>query len=311
FYLAAWLPISEQKKVIAHELVHAPQDQHFNLRRFDKWPKGDSDAELAVHALIEGDATMLMIQYDLQEQGIKLDVINATSLTDTMLSENTEDDSKLYPVLAAAPRVLRETLQFPYVYGAGFVQALCRARAHEGLNRSFSNLPESTEQIMHPDHFLLHDEPIKVEIPELGAALGADWKCIDQDVNGEFGYLVLLSQFVPKGLARTAAEGWGGDRYLLYENAKTGALLVAQFTTWDTEADAREFFDAYSRRMEARYKLSGAEPETKPPLYKTNEGLASLELRGKDVAVIEGASSASELQSLFVALWQSKKMKRH
>src|SRR6185503_12007615 len=47
FYLAAWLPLSDQKRVIAHELVHALQDQHFNLRRFEKWPKGDSDAELA------------------------------------------------------------------------------------------------------------------------------------------------------------------------------------------------------------------------------------------------------------------------
>ena len=42
FYLAAWLPLSEQKKVIAHELVHALQDQHFNLSRFERWPKGDS-----------------------------------------------------------------------------------------------------------------------------------------------------------------------------------------------------------------------------------------------------------------------------
>ncbi|HEY6331869.1 MAG TPA: hypothetical protein VI756_21255, partial [Blastocatellia bacterium] len=57
FYLAAWLPLSEQKTVMAHELTHALQDQHFNLKRFDKWPKGDSDAELAAHSLVEGEAT--------------------------------------------------------------------------------------------------------------------------------------------------------------------------------------------------------------------------------------------------------------
>ena len=63
FYLADWIEVEGQKPVMAHELTHALQDQHFNLKRFEKWPKGDSDAELAAHALIEGDATLAMTVY--------------------------------------------------------------------------------------------------------------------------------------------------------------------------------------------------------------------------------------------------------
>ena len=63
FYLADWIDIDGQRPIMAHELTHALQDQHFNLRRFDHWPKGDSDAELAAHALIEGDATLTMALY--------------------------------------------------------------------------------------------------------------------------------------------------------------------------------------------------------------------------------------------------------
>jgi len=63
FYLADWIELEGQKPVMAHELTHALQDQHFNLRRFEKWPKGDADAELAVHALVEGDATLAMTFY--------------------------------------------------------------------------------------------------------------------------------------------------------------------------------------------------------------------------------------------------------
>ena len=63
FYLADWIEIDGQKPVMAHELTHALQDQHFNLKRFEKWAKGDSDAELAAHALIEGDATLAMTLY--------------------------------------------------------------------------------------------------------------------------------------------------------------------------------------------------------------------------------------------------------
>src|SRR5258706_5820443 len=59
-HLADWIDLDGQKPVMAHELTHALQDQHFNLRRFEHWPKGDSDAELAAHALIEGDATLAM-----------------------------------------------------------------------------------------------------------------------------------------------------------------------------------------------------------------------------------------------------------
>ncbi len=63
FHLADWIDADAQKPIMAHELVHALQDQHFNLRRFEQWPKGDSDAQLAAHALIEGDATLAMSQY--------------------------------------------------------------------------------------------------------------------------------------------------------------------------------------------------------------------------------------------------------
>src|SRR5436190_18214742 len=63
FHLADWIDVEGQRPVMAHELTHALQDQHFDLRRFEHWPKGDSDAELAAHALIEGDATLAMVMY--------------------------------------------------------------------------------------------------------------------------------------------------------------------------------------------------------------------------------------------------------
>src|SRR5262252_6094149 len=108
FYLASWLPIGEQKGVMAHELTHALQDQHFNLRRFEKWPKGDSDAELAAHALVEDEATVVMLQYSAEKDGWNLDLAKVPSLTDRMLEQDSGDDSAKYPVLSGAPMVLKE-----------------------------------------------------------------------------------------------------------------------------------------------------------------------------------------------------------
>ncbi|MEK6323029.1 MAG: hypothetical protein AABN33_15255 [Acidobacteriota bacterium] len=308
FYLAAWLPLSDQKRVIAHELVHALQDQHFNLRRFEDWPKGDSDAELAAHALVEGEATLVMIEYDFDQQGMKFDITKIGSLTDSLIDQDSDSEAKNYPVLANAPKVLKENLQFPYLYGAGFVGAVLKNRSWQALDTTYERLPASTEQIMHPERFLVRDDPVKIEVPDLVGALGPDWKKADADVNGEFGYLVALAEFIPKRAARTAAAGWGGDRYALYENKATGALVLAQYTAWDTENDAKEFFDAYSERTQKRYKLAKpVDLNARPGVYETNEGLASIELRGKDVVLVEGAQNREQLSRVSGTIWKSKK----
>lgn len=308
FFLAAWLPIADQKTVMAHELVHTLQDQHFDLKRFNKWPEGDSDAEMAAHALIEGDATLVMYQYIFAEQGLNLDLTKIGSLTKLMLDASNVNDEKLYPVLAQAPAVLRESLQFPYVYGIGFVQEVAKQRSFQTVNDIYRNLPASTEQIIHPERFLNGDNPVKIDLPDITNELGKDWKRIDTDIQGEFGIQIILAEFTDNSASRKAAEGWGGDQYALYEDKKTGALMFVIFTTWDTENDAREFFSIYDRRTEKRYNLSRpAHLNIDTRTYETNEGVAALEVKGKDVLVIEGAQSREQLQQVAKQLWQSKK----
>ena len=310
FYLAAWVPISEQRTVMAHELMHALQDQHFNLRRFEDWPKGDSDAELAVHALIEGEATIMMYQYALDREGVKLDVTLLGSLTERMLADSSPDDASRYPVLAGAPAVLRDGLQFPYIYGAGFVQEVLKSGSWSAVDKSYSRLPASTEQIMHPERFITRDDPVKIDMPDLAGALGREWKKADADVNGEFGYQIALREFIGKAAVKAAA-GWGGDRYLLYEDSRNGATMLAQFTVWDSAQDAVEFFDAYSERTEKRYKVKrSADATDKLRVYATAEGIVSIELRGKDVVIIEGAQDGQQLARLSEKVWQSKKSVR-
>jgi len=308
FYLASWLPISEQKSVMAHELTHALQDQHFNLRRFERWPKGDSDAELAAHALMEGEATAVMLQYSAEKDGWNLDLAKVPSLTEKMLEQDSGDDSAKYPVLAGAPMVLKENLQFPYVYGLGFVQGVLKSRSWRQLDDCYAHLPASTKQIMHPDRYLRHDDPVKIQMQDLSQVMGKGWKRADEDVNGEFGYMVLLAQFINKMSARAAADGWSGDRYALYENPTTGDSVLAQYTTWDTAKDAREFFDAYADRSEVRYNVQRSD-KSQPDncTIETSEGLVYISLRNNDVIVIEGARSQQQTASLAELLWKSKK----
>src|SRR5215218_4938309 len=107
FYLADWIELEGQKPVMAHELTHALQDQHFNLKRFENWPKGDSDAELAAHALIEGDATLVMGHY------VGRNPARILALMKSMGSSQSGTEQ-----IERAPRALRESLLFPYEEGS-------------------------------------------------------------------------------------------------------------------------------------------------------------------------------------------------
>jgi hypothetical protein len=308
FFLAAWLPIPEQKTVMAHELMHALQDQHFNLRRFEHWPKGDSDAEMAAHALVEGEATIVMYQYTAEKDHLEFDVTKMDSLTARMLEQSDDMDPARYPVLSNAPTVLREGLQFPYIYGIGFVQEILKRRSWKGVNQSYDRLPTSTEQIIHPERFLFRDDPVKIKVADLQSVLGPKWRKVDADVNGEYGYQLLLGEFIDKREARVAADGWDGDCYELFEDTTTGALLLAQYTTWDRASDAKEFFDLYSKRIEKRYNVpQPGDLYARPRIYETDEGLVAIELRDRDVVIIEGAESRAELTRLSTRLWESKK----
>src|SRR5580765_846053 len=110
FHLADWIDVEGQKPVMSHELTHALQDQHFDLRRFEHWPKGDADAELAAHALIEGDATLAMVMY------ISSDPMRFLKSLRSMDVQTKEFDQ--------APRVIRESLLFPYQEGLNWTRAL-------------------------------------------------------------------------------------------------------------------------------------------------------------------------------------------
>jgi hypothetical protein len=292
FYLADWIPLAEQQPVMAHELTHALADQHFNLRRFEKWRDGDGDAEMAARALVEGDATALMIEYALVERGIPHDLgALPVSLTD-LLRDGGGGDTE-HPVFSSAPEVMRQSLQFPYVYGAGFVQALLKSGSWATVSAAYTELPASTEQVLHPEKYLAREKPVAVALPDLSADLGRGWRRADDDVNGEFGLYLILKDKLGEREAAAAAAGWGGDRYGFYLDATGQRATLVQVTAWDTESDAAEFFAAYSERTARRYGLSdtgAAGPNARQ--WVTPDGIARVERSGKRVVAIEGFRGA-------------------
>jgi hypothetical protein len=310
FHLADWIDADGQRPVMAHELTHALQDHHFNLRRFEKWPKGDSDAELAAHSLIEGDATLAMVLYIANNPLRALTFLKSIG---TMAGASEE--------LNQAPRAVRESLLFPYQEGLNWTRELYRLGGWNEVSEAFTTLPQSTEQILHPEKYFAHEAPVKVVLPDLapllkkseppasagGSKTQVTWKRISSDVNGEFGLYLILDQFLksPEESHRAAA-GWAGDRTAVYESSK-GEVLYVSLSTWDTEKDAREFFDAYVKRTQLRYPGARPVPSQGSPglqTFRTIEGITAIDLSGSRILIIEGLPDEQKTVALLKALRQ-------
>src|SRR5207253_282554 len=137
------------------------------------------------------------------------------------------------------------------------------------------------------------------------------WKRLDSDVDGEWGFYLILDQFLKSPAeSRRAAAGWGGDRFALYEGPRGEAMLVS-LSVWDTENDAREFLDAYVKRTQLRYPDSTPSASTEPRApgrdscaFRTSEGLVTIDLIGSRVLIIEGAPDLRARGVLMNALGQ-------
>src|SRR5215213_9863819 len=298
FYLADWIELEGQKPVMAHELTHALQDQHFNLKRFEKWPKGDSDAELAAHALIEGDATLAMTLYLAKHPMIALAFIRTSQETS---SERFKQ----------APRALQASLLFPYSEGSQWATQVYRRGGWEMVSNAFTKLPQSTEQILHPEKYFSYEAPVMLTLPNFRNVLGPRWKRIDSDVNGEWGYYLVLDEYLNSASeSKKASAGWGGDRFAIYEGARPSDVFLAQITAWDTPEDAKEFFDAYLKRSQKRFDSAsttagnGSTTADGRNDWKGPSGRGSIELRGSRVVIVEGVPAKANVDRLLRMIWQ-------
>ncbi len=282
--LADWLPAAIQAPVLVHELVHALQGRHLDLRKFIERRPGRGDGLLARHALLEGEATAIMIELALQAMG--LDATRAPSLGS--LADLAAGAGS--PILGAAPKFLRDQLLFPYSAGANFVTAFRRRHPWPAFSRLYADPPRSTAQILHPEKYLdRRDDPQLVLLPDVRGLLGPGWTLVVENDAGEFGVRSILERFLPEAEAGTAAAGWGGDRFQLYERGGGVRRALVFLTAWDTEADAREFADAYARlvpkKVPAARSGRGAGGRW---TWRHGRDVLVVEPQGADVLVMEG-----------------------
>lgn len=216
----------------AHEFTHQLQDQHFDLDKLGLDATDQSDRSLGRLALVEGDAVSAQSSWMTAN-------LNAQELGELLAASL---DPAALEALNNAPAYLRETAIFPYQDGLGFVSQLILDGGYPTVDAAFTNPPDSTEQVLHPDKYVHREQPIKVSIASgVPETLGSGWSAVGQDTLGELVLRIWLTEggVLPVG-ARTATAGWGGDRVALYRGPG-GATAMLVRSEWDTAADAAEF----------------------------------------------------------------------
>ncbi len=282
-YLIRGVPA--QGMIAAHEMTHALQDQHFDLKAIQEaqGKQEDSDREAGLLACIEGDATVIMMDY-LQQgggpaQGLRM-------LLEILVNPGWAS-GQLAALAAMPPALLREAT-FPYEDGKEFVEKVRQARGLPGVDALFKDPPASTEQVLHPEKFLgaKRDEPVGVPLPpgKLEARLGPGWKSLNADTRGELGIQAALRCFLPEAEADQAAAGWGGDRFVLLSR-EADRLLVWR-TAWDSEADAGEFEQALRQSLEKRFGPA------KAGIFTHGASSARILHTGNRVDLLDGVSRA-------------------
>ena len=303
-YIADWITMGNDA-IMAHEIDHALQDQHFQIGRWMMAEKKNADATVARQSLIEGDGLALMLEF--------------SSPTPVPWGQDGFVDSVVammamgMATLGDTPLVLKESLVFPYLSGVKFIAEIRKTHPWSMVDAVYKKPPLSSEHILHPSTYAAYERPVAIKPAAVPALKGMKQRY--DNVLGQLGLSILLRQHkVADWSARIASAGWGGDRLALFAPSgadKTGKATVGVvYTVWDSPVDAVEFFAAVSDAMPSL--SGGAQASSKPDLLEFGMAggkVAVVERRGDAVVLIVGAPAAAAAPAR-EQVWKSWTVKR-
>lgn len=273
--LLDWVPIDQQKPVMAHELTHALQDQRMNLRKWqDPEPEGvaknvkednehiaTDEAGTAREAVLEGQAMVTFADYYLDTHGYRGKTLRDVPQMGDMLA-NGAGDSSDSPVLGRAPLVLQQALLFPYREGLVFE---AKVLASGGTEKAFAGVldapPSASAQILHPDVYLANAPMPVLRLPDVHPELTkAGWLPYDVGVMGELDVRMTTELFGGRPLAEALAPNWAGGIYLAAQKkdaseadkGTTKSIGLMYLSRWKNADSAASF----SRSLSSRCRVS-------------------------------------------------------
>ena len=325
--LLDWVPIDQQKPVMAHELTHALQDQKVGLKNWedlepDSVAKNVEDdakhiqtdeTDTAREAVLEGQAMVSFADYMLKPTGKTLKDVPAVG---EQLQAGAGDMSDS-PVLARAPLILQQSLLFPYTEGLAFEQAVL---LKAGTERAFTGVldapPNTSAEIMHPNDYMARKPEPLLALPDIHPTLdGAGYEPYDVGVMGELDVRMTAELFGGKPLAEALAPQWDGGVYYAAQRKSasdadkqtTKSIAILYLSRWKNAEAARSFFHVFEQQLPRQYdgleRRKTDETDAEERVYSTKEGDVLLSMKGNEVWVSEGfeLATATKLREMVMS----------
>jgi hypothetical protein len=273
------------RATLAHELMHALQDQHFSLLG-----GADSrDEQLARQGVSEGDANYVEALYEercaagaaggnastatASDSTATANESTVTSTATTTADETATQDEGWdcidRPDRSSAGQISESnlgvylTVIFPYSDGPGFVHQIRERGGWAAVNALYDQPPQSAEQLIHPGAYP-DDDPARMGIPDRSDERWSRYSLDQQSQRlGEASVFAMFwyQQTVDRSSIRDGtgaystynysappSAGWAGDTLVPYRT-EAGADGYVWRLQWDTRQDAQEFVDAYQRLL--------------------------------------------------------------
>ena len=239
---------------LSHELVHALQDQHWDLAATvpGSLYRENEDQALARKAIIESEANLVSQAYLV---GADLDsVVQRNLLIEYLALGKGLDVAFTRWMTPDLPPFYVKLFVEQYTEGMRFLQAATNRDGWRAVNNAYRvALPESTEQLMWPEKFFGPDFDRPKTLPPMTfpAATLTEARRVESNVFGALLFRIFLEDYVSSSQADDVVEGWGGDRYDIFDLGEQSALVFR--TVWDSEADAKEAVRAYRAVLDGKY----------------------------------------------------------
>lgn len=306
--------------IISHELTHALQDQHFDLQSMPMEDETREDLANAIRCVVEGEATLIMMYYVSEAKlgrlgpleklmgigyGSFLEQVRRGHVSVDQLRDRTNNWMTGSKKVDSAPTVLRECLVLPYFQGLVFVHTALRRGGWGAVNSIYSDLPQSTEQVLHPKkYFVDRDRPTVIDVPDPHSLAPKGFQLIFRSVLGELYLAVLMRDLLGKSAPRAAWEGWDGDHFLAYHRPDEDRGFFVWATVWDSEWDAREFMAAHQR-----IELHRARPAADGGTVEEPRALYLVQRREAEVLIVRGQLPRKELERVAKKVWATRELR--
>ena len=295
--LLDWVAPDEQKPVMAHELTHALQDQHTDLEKWEPDDAGQPCRRMSpktTSAWLSMNATPRAMRCSKGRPWQSMWTIASSPRARVFAPRRTWATRRIRtrlhpttsPVMARAPKLLQESLLFPYRDGLEFEQRLLKDKGQQyAFAGVLDNPPSSSYEIMNPRAYERRQSVPLLRMPDVHGLLDADYDPYDVGVMGELDVKILSEIFGGDDEAAALTPQWNGGLYYAVqaksaktpeEKASTASLRLLYLSAWRSEAAAAEFAKMYGREIGMQYsgvqRDSSAESTPDEQIYRTNEG---------------------------------------